>query len=414
MNNKPFFSIVLPTLNRAKYLSFAIQSVLNQSFEDFELIVSDNSSTDNTEEVVEQFSDTRIRYVKTAKKLPMNESWEFALSYAKGEYITFIGDDDAYSRIYLESFKSIIEEHKVDVVACKMADYYYQGVAEHGNNVKPDSLVTTSFTNKLFIYDASEAIKNLFVSLGLCKGNVSEQIQIPQAINAAYHNSVFAKIKNKLGKVFPSILSGDYYLAVIVFSFIKNYYYLDAPLSFHGISNVSTTSSISIREKELSLKETQPELAVFKKVPFKFFVPYNFSVDAVLLAKSHLGEKLGYLDLDLTGYFIEMYQHLHASELNGNDISAESEAFSAAIREQDSQLQNQLQSLIFSKKNLLKNKFRLKFYENGLYRFLSRLRSPDKRVIIEGKSNDFNNIVECASFVESNFLKTYAIKETGI
>ncbi len=47
LNEKPFFSVVLPTLNRAEYLPFAIESVLNQTFEDLELIVSNNSSTDH-------------------------------------------------------------------------------------------------------------------------------------------------------------------------------------------------------------------------------------------------------------------------------------------------------------------------------------------------------------------------------
>lgn len=409
MNNKPFFSIVLPTLNRAKYLPFAIQSALNQTFEDFELIVSDNCSTDETEKVVKQFSDERIKYVKTPKKVPMDESFEFALSHATGEYITFLGDDDAHSQIYLESLSKIIKEHKADVVACKMAEYYYHKVDEHGEIIKPNTLVTNSFTNELIIYDAKEAVKQLFVNLGLCKGDISEKIQIPQLINTAYHNSVFAKIKSKFGKVFPDILSGDYYLAVIVFSFIEKYFYLDAPLSFHGISPQSTTSSISNREQNLSLKQTQPELASFKKVPLSLFVPYNFSADALILAKSELGDKLDYIPLDLSGYFINISSHLHAIELEGNDITEENEEFNRVLASHNSELQQQVNSVITTKKNKLKNKLRLAFFRKPLYQKLRsiRNRSNSNRLVIEAADYKFTNIVECSKFVDNCFLEKY-------
>ena len=162
---KTFFSIVLPTLNRADYIYFAIQSVLNQTFGDFELIISDNSSTDNTEQVIRGFTDKRISYVKTEKTLPMYESWEFALGQASGEYITFLGDDDAHSTIYLESLKKVIDEHNVKIVSCRMADYYYQ----NSDNYKSESLTTHPFSNKLLIYDSRQLIKDIYIDSRLCK-----------------------------------------------------------------------------------------------------------------------------------------------------------------------------------------------------------------------------------------------------
>jgi cellulose synthase/poly-beta-1,6-N-acetylglucosamine synthase-like glycosyltransferase len=65
MNEKtPTVSVIIPTYNRAHLVGRAIRSVLNQTFQDFEIIVVDDGSTDNTEEVVKGFNDPRIRYIR--------------------------------------------------------------------------------------------------------------------------------------------------------------------------------------------------------------------------------------------------------------------------------------------------------------------------------------------------------------
>ena len=66
MNNKkvPIFSIVIPTYNHATYLERALKSIIYQSFENWEVIVIDNYSTDNTQEIVTDFNDPRIKYIK--------------------------------------------------------------------------------------------------------------------------------------------------------------------------------------------------------------------------------------------------------------------------------------------------------------------------------------------------------------
>jgi len=406
MNKKKnFFSIVLPTLNRADYIYFAIQSVLNQTFGDFELIISDNSSTDNTEQVIRGFTDKRISYVKTEKTLPMYESWEFALGQASGEYITFLGDDDAHSAIYLESLKKVIDEHNVKIVSCRMADYYYQ----NSDNYKSESLTTHPFSNKLLIYDSRQLIKDIYIDSRLCKGNPLNKFQIPQLINTAYHNSVFSAIKNTLGKVFPPVLAGDFYLAVIALNLTEKYYYLDSPLSFHGISTESTTSSITNQPKGANLKNTQPELAAFRKAPLNVYVPYNFVADALMLAKSDLGDDLDYFDLDIVGYFVNIYYLLRELELNKYDIYEENKEFYAAVGEQKLSVQNEIKSIISNKKNILKNKLRIKFHKSMVYQFLRDLRRFNryKILVIRGENAGFSNIAECAGFVEYKFLNSY-------
>lgn len=94
MKGKPFFSVTIPTYNRARNLKNAISFILEQSFRDFEIVISDNCSKDNTSEIVRSFHDKRIKYFKTEKHIDVMPSVERSISLSKGEYIFLQGDDD--------------------------------------------------------------------------------------------------------------------------------------------------------------------------------------------------------------------------------------------------------------------------------------------------------------------------------
>lgn len=112
MSGTPFFSVIIPTFNRADLLAKAIQSVLDQTFTDWELIVIDDGSTDHTASVVKSFEDGRIGYYyqeNSGKSVSRNHGIELS----KGLYISFLDDDDYLLEIFFETFeKSIIEFDK--------------------------------------------------------------------------------------------------------------------------------------------------------------------------------------------------------------------------------------------------------------------------------------------------------------
>jgi glycosyltransferase involved in cell wall biosynthesis len=90
-------AVCIPTYNRASYLGEAIQSVLTQSFEDFELLVVDDGSTDGTREIVASYHDPRLRYAHNARNLGMVANWNRCLELARGApYIARLDDDDVY------------------------------------------------------------------------------------------------------------------------------------------------------------------------------------------------------------------------------------------------------------------------------------------------------------------------------
>lgn len=97
--NHPLVSIVLPTYNgRPEWMQLSIKSVLNQTFRNFELIIINDASTNNIEQHILTFlnSDVRIRYYKNIENLGLTATLNKGLSYAKGEYIARIDDDDVW------------------------------------------------------------------------------------------------------------------------------------------------------------------------------------------------------------------------------------------------------------------------------------------------------------------------------
>ena len=85
--NNPFFSIIMATYNRGHCISRAIDSVLAQSFKEWELIIVDDGSSDNTEEIVKKYNDKRIKYIKLSKNSGVNVARNRGYKEAKGEYL---------------------------------------------------------------------------------------------------------------------------------------------------------------------------------------------------------------------------------------------------------------------------------------------------------------------------------------
>lgn len=99
----PKVSVIIPTYNRAHLLlPRAVKSVLNQTFTDFELIIVDDASTDNTKEVVESFNDSQIRYMRHEQNKGGGAARNTGIEKARGEFIAFLDSDDEWMKEKLE------------------------------------------------------------------------------------------------------------------------------------------------------------------------------------------------------------------------------------------------------------------------------------------------------------------------
>lgn len=111
----PTVSVVIPTYNRAHLVGRAIQSVLNQTYQDFEIIVVDDGSTDNTEEVVKSFNDPRIRYIRHDQNRGGSAARNTGIKMARGEYIAFQDSDDEWLPEKLEKQMRVFENAPAEV-----------------------------------------------------------------------------------------------------------------------------------------------------------------------------------------------------------------------------------------------------------------------------------------------------------
>ena len=106
----PKVSVCVPSYNYAHYLGSCIKSVLDQTYEDWELVIVDNRSSDNTVEVVRSFSDARIRFHQNDTNIGLVKNWNRCVSLATGDYVSILPADDAYLPRMLERSVAMLDE----------------------------------------------------------------------------------------------------------------------------------------------------------------------------------------------------------------------------------------------------------------------------------------------------------------
>jgi glycosyltransferase involved in cell wall biosynthesis len=104
-------SVIIPAYNGAQYLGEAIQSVLNQTYSHFELIVVDDASTDQTVDVLKQFSDTRLKYYIHPRNMGADNARKTGLDASSGEYIFLLDQDDLFHQKKLQKHVEFLETY---------------------------------------------------------------------------------------------------------------------------------------------------------------------------------------------------------------------------------------------------------------------------------------------------------------
>lgn len=121
MKTEPLISVIIPSYNRGKLILRSVESVLSQTHKNLELIVVDDCSTDDTEDVIKKLGDARIKYVKLEKNSGACAARNRGIYKAEGEYIAFNDSDDVWHKDKLEKQLAFLKEENADIVVSSMS-----------------------------------------------------------------------------------------------------------------------------------------------------------------------------------------------------------------------------------------------------------------------------------------------------
>jgi glycosyltransferase involved in cell wall biosynthesis len=177
----PFFSVLIPLYNKEKFIKNTLQSILNQTFSDFEIIIVNDGSTDESEQIVLQFEDSRIRYY-TQKNEGAASARNFGIDKANANYIAFIDADDLWYDNHLETLKSVIEEFPDAGIYASRYELVYKNKSTsvsvfNGLNAQYKGYVKDYFystqNNSLSLTLVTVIPKEVFVEIGNFNSSIS-------------------------------------------------------------------------------------------------------------------------------------------------------------------------------------------------------------------------------------------------
>ena len=153
-HSEPKVSIVLPTFNGSKFLRRSIESCLKQSYLNIELVIVDDGSTDNTLEIIRNFSDKRLGLISTGNNLGIVESLNIGFNFTSGDYLTWTSDDNYYSLDAIQKMANVLNKtSSVDFVYSNYSVIDENGkFFKKGNVKKPSLLDIDNYVGGCFLY----------------------------------------------------------------------------------------------------------------------------------------------------------------------------------------------------------------------------------------------------------------------
>jgi len=251
VNDSIKMNIIIPTRERADTLKWTLKTCVEQQYNNLNIIVCDNYSSDNTREVVDYFSDERITYINPGRRLSMTQNWEFGLSHVSDGYVTILGDDDGLLPNAVEDVSKIIEIEKISAFSWLKADYCWP------DHIAPEwrNYLSIPLENKFIEIPARKAARD--TSLFLLAYS-----RTPTLYNSFVDYKLISALRKKTGAVLRS-LAPDVYSGLALLSEMDRYLYSLRPFSVNGASSHSNgTSTRSTENKDAAKKyhsETRSE-----------------------------------------------------------------------------------------------------------------------------------------------------------
>ncbi len=245
----PFFSIVIPTRQRHETLPFAIQTVLQQSFSDYEIVVADNCSSHETYDIVQELGSQKIKYFRSDSPLSMSDNWELAVSMSTGQYVIIFGDDDGLVDGSLFYLYKIIKETGFELIRWERVYYSWPNIEP---NEFSNYLAVPLDSNSNFKCSGKETIQAV-IDLKL------DYTKLPMLYNSVVKKDWLVILKQETGRIFRSI-TPDIYSGYALAYLVKNYLSISTPLSINGGSAKSNGTAHSFNS------DNHPIISDFKQL----------------------------------------------------------------------------------------------------------------------------------------------------
>lgn len=208
-SEQPLISVIVPIYNVEKYMDRCLESILNQTYKNLEIILVDDGSNDGSEKKCDYYLcvDERVSVIHKENG-GLSEARNFALDVMNGELVTFVDSDDYIDSCLIETLYNLMEEYKADISCVS-----FQRVFEGGKKEKK------SCKTRVVTYNGAEAIEQM-----LYKKNVDTS-----AWGKLYKASHFTEIRYPVGRIFEdwgTTYKIFYGKEKIVYSNVKMYFYL--------------------------------------------------------------------------------------------------------------------------------------------------------------------------------------------
>src|SRR5260370_6220219 len=222
----PKFSLVIPPLRRADTFRHAVSTLMNQTCRDFEIVVQNNGRDHETEAVVQGLADPRVRHFASDSILTMTENWEAGLANTRGDFITFIGDDDGLFPDACQLAAEIIDRTGLEIVSWRPFCYYWP------------TYLHPELCNRLVAavdYDFHVQIISSDRQLGRFYRFAIDYSPLPMIYNSFVRRSVVERAKERIGRYFLGT-AADVTSGIVNAAHTSEYADVSRPLSMTGLS----------------------------------------------------------------------------------------------------------------------------------------------------------------------------------
>lgn len=368
---RPFFSIIIPTRNRSAIVTKAIESVINQQFKDWELLIIDNDISDATELAVKKYLNEKIKYFRTGN-LPIYDNWEYGINKTNGRYITVLEDKGQLFPDSLEIIFQTIQTYKVPIVS------WGKSLSEEFKN---ENELETKY------YSSSELLQ-YFLSLSL-RHSIK---MLPRFLNSCCESSIIAKSRDtKVGRVFAQY-DPDYTSAFMQLAFFEGVIYIKNPLVYYDMrySNgvafqYKLTDSFEYNDLlRLTFKNDINMDCICNLTPLKIpTIIYNALINDYLSIREKIGGKLKYFEVNLYNYYLECYKSIISVETVGVDMTVERKLFFETLNQQSEELKQYMREEM-EKENSYHNRSGISFTSSFFDHYIADLVKEKKTIALWG------------------------------